>query len=208
MTNISSYYTGLTNADFIHPAGDYLGSVGQKLVGLQGWLPLTAPTSTLFWNVNRAVHPTRLAGNRLNDPTAPAEDSIMSLAEVMHERGANPDIAMVSPRQFTKASKRLNAKVEYDGAGGAATYGFASIKVATSAGTVSIYADPDCPEDRGYLLTKDTWVVRHLGLPEIVTTDGLSALRRPGLDQIEIRCRYYAQLVCKAPGENGVFAVS
>ena len=53
-----------------------------------------------------------------------------------------------------------------------------------------------------------TWRIKHLGLPEIVSTDGVSALRRPGLDQIEIRCRYYAQLVCYAPGENGVFAVS
>lgn len=208
LADISSLYTGLTNADFIHPVGDYLSSTGQKLKGLAAWIPLTAPSSTPFYGVDRSVHPTRLAGNRLNDPTAPAEDSIMSLAEVMHERGANPDIAIISPRQFTKMSKRLNAKVEYDGAGGSADYGFSNVKVATSAGTVKVYADPDCPEDRGYLLTKDTWSIRHLGLPEVVATDGLTALRRPGLDQIEIRCRYYAQLVCKAPGENGVFAVS
>lgn len=209
VTNISTYYTGLTNADFIHPVGDYIGSVGQKIKGLQGWIPLTAPTAgDSWWGVDRSVHPTRLSGNRLNDPTAPAEDSIMALAEVMHERGANPDMAFISPRQFTKMSKRLNAKVEYEGAGGEASYGFSNIKIATSAGTVSVYADPDCPEDRGYLLSMDTWAIRHLGLPEIVTTDGLSALRRPGLDQIEIRCRYYGQLVCKAPGENGVFAVS
>lgn len=208
VTDISAYYTSLTNADFIHPVGDYLSSTGQKLKGLAAWIPLTAPSATTFWGVNRTVHPTRLAGNRLSDATAPAEDSIMSLAEVMHERGANPDIAMISPRQFTKMSKRLNAKVEYDGAGGSANYGFSNVSIATSAGTVKVYADPDCPEDRGYLLTKDTWVIRHLGLPEVVATDGLTALRRPGLDQIEIRCRYYAQLVCKAPGENGVFAVS
>lgn len=208
VSNISTYYTSLANTDFIHPAGDYAGAVGQKITGLASWIPLTAPTSTPFWNVNRTVHPTRLAGSRLNDATAPAEDSIMSLAEVMHERGANPDMALVSPRQFTKISKRLNAKVEYDGAGGSAAYGFSNVKIATSAGTVAIYADSDCPEDRGYLLTKDTWVIRHLGLPEIVSTDGLSALRRAGLDEIEIRCRYYAQLICKAPGENGVFAVS
>jgi hypothetical protein len=209
LANISTLYTALSNADFIHPVGDYLASTGQKIKGLAAWVPLTAPTGgDNFWGVDRSVHPTRLAGNRLNDPTAPAEDSIMSLAEVMHERGANPDIAMISPRQFTKMSKRLNAKVEYDGGGGEAAYGFSNVKIATSAGTVKVFADPDCPEDRGYLLTKDTWSIRHLGLPEVVSTDGLTALRRPGLDQIEIRARYYGQLVCKAPGENGVFAVS
>jgi hypothetical protein len=213
VTDISSYYTLLDNDDFIAPAGDYNSSYATtgavKVKGLAAWIPLAAPSaSESFWGVDRSVHPTRLAGSRLNDPTAPAEDSIMALAEVMHERGANPDFVVVSPRQFTKISKRLNAKVEYDGAGGDAKYGFMTFGIATSAGVLPVFADPDCPEDRGYILTLDTWRIKHLGLPEIVTTDGLSALRRPGLDQIEIRCRYYAQLVCYAPGENGVFAVS
>lgn len=214
VANISSYYTSLANTDFIAVVGDFNANFAttqaNKMRGLAAWIPLVAPTAgDNFWGVDRSQYPTRLAGHRLNDPTAPAEDSIMSLAEVMHERGANPDIALVSPRQFTKLSKRLNAKVEYEGGGGEAAYGFSTIKIATSAGLVPIYADPDCPEDRGYLLTTDTWRIKHLGgLPEIVTTDGLTALRRPALDQLEVRCRYYAQLACYAPGENGVFAVS
>lgn len=206
-------YTGVTNADWIAPLGDYnqnfatTGAV--KIKGLAAWIPLTAPAGgDNFYGVDRSTFPTRLAGNRLNDSTAPAEDSIMALAEVMHERGANPDFVVVSPRQFTKMSKRMNARVEFDSAGGTANYGFMRFMIATSAGMLPVYADPDCPEDRGYILTLSTWAVKHLGLPEIVTSDGLSALRRPGLDQIEIRCRYYAQLVCYAPGHNGVFAVS
>ncbi len=208
VTNISTYYTALDNDDFIHPAGDFYGSVGQKIKGLSAWIPLVAPGATLFNGVDRTPHITRLAGHRLSDSTAPVEDSILVLAEKMHERGATPGDAFISPRQFTKAVKRLNAKVEYDGAGGTATYGFSNFKVETSAGTVAIFADADCPEDRGYLLNMSTWSVRHLGLPEIVATDGLTALRRAGLDEIEIRCRYYAQLVCENPGENGVFAVA
>lgn len=213
VTSISTHYTALANDDFIAPVGDYSSTFAtggaDKVVGLAGWIPLTAPTTgDNFWSADRSVFATRLAGNRLNDPTAPAEDSVMALAEVMHERGANPDCVMVSPRQFTKISKRLNTKVEYENAGGEAKYGFMTFAIATSAGMLPVYADPDCPEDRGYILTMGTWRIKHLGLPEIVTTDGLSALRRPGLDQIEIRCRYYAQLVCYAPGENGVFAVS
>lgn len=208
--NVSAGYTALANTDFVFQVGDFIGSVGQKIKGLAAWIPLTAPTTgDNFWSVDRSVHPTRLAGNRLNDPTAPAEDSIMALAEVMHERGASPDFCVVSPRQFTKMSKRLGAKVEYDNGGkGPANYGFMTFAIATSAGMIPVYADPDCPEDRGYLLELSTWRIKHLGLPEIVTSDGVSALRRPGLDQLEIRCRYYAQLVCTAPGMNGVFAVS
>lgn len=213
VSNISTYYTALANTDFIAPVGDYNSAFAttaiQKIRGLAAWIPLIEPVGgDNFWGVDRSVFATRLSGHRLNDPTAPAEDSIMALGEVMHERGAQPDIAIVSPRQFTKISKRLNAKVEYDGAGGDAKYGFMTFGIAISSGIVPVYADSDCPEDRGYLLTMDSWRIKHLGLPEIVTTDGLSALRRPGLDQIEIRCRYYAQPVCYAPAENGVFATS
>lgn len=215
VTALSTNYTAIANTDWIAPIGDYNSAFATtgavKLKGLAAWIPLTAPTGgDNFYTVDRSVFPTRLAGNRLNDPTAPAEDSIMALAEVMHERGADGStvIALISPRQFTKISKRMNARVEFDSAGGTANYGFMRFMIATSAGMIPVYADPDCPEDRGYLLDMSTWAIKHLGLPEIVTTDGLSALRRPGLDQIEIRCRYYAQLVCFAPGRNGVFAVS
>lgn len=213
VAQLSTNYTAIANTDHIAPLGDYNSAFATtgavKIRGLAAWIPLTAPSGgDNFYGVDRSTFPTRLAGNRLNDSVAPAEDSIMSLAEVMHERGANPDFVVVSPRQFTKMSKRMNARVEFDSAGGTANYGFMRFMIATSAGMLPVYADPDCPEDRGYILTLSTWAVKHLGLPEIVTSDGLSALRRPGLDQIEIRCRYYAQLVCYAPGHNGVFAVS
>jgi hypothetical protein len=210
---LSTNYTSVANTDWIAPIGDYnqnFATTGAiKVRGLKAWIPLTAPTGgDNFYGVDRSVFPTRLAGHRLNDPTAPAEDSIMALAEVMHERGASPDFVVLSPRQFTKMSKRMTAKVEFEGAGGEAQHGFMRFMIATSSGMLPVYADPDCEEDRGYVLTLDTWRIKHLGLAEIVTTDGLSALRRPAADQIEVRCRYYAQLVCYAPGHNGVFAVS
>lgn len=213
VANISAYYTSLANTDWIAPVGDYNSSFAttgaEKIKGLSAWIPLASPSSTAFWGVDRTVHPTRLAGHRLDDSTAPAEDSIMTLAEVMRERGARPDTVILSPRQFTKVSKRLNAKVEYQGAGGKADYGFSSFGVATSAGILKVVTDSDCPEDRGYILRMDTWKLKHLGgLPELVTTDGLTMLRRSASDSVEVRARYYAQLVCTAPGHNGVFSVS
>lgn len=193
-------------------ANDYILNVGdrnEKVTGLAGWIPLAAPTSTPFFGVNRTVRPERLAGWRLDQPTVPAEMSIMELAEVMAEGGARPDRAFVSPRQFGKISKRLDAKVEYEGGGGNASVGFSTVTIHTSAGALKLTPDPDCPDDRGYILTMDTWRLKHLlQLPHIVMDDGLRALRRAGLDQIEIRARYYAQLVCYNPGKNGVFSCS
>jgi hypothetical protein len=211
---LSTTITAAANTDWFAPVGDYSATWATtgalKVRGLAAWVPLVAPAGgDNFYGADRSIWPTRLAGHRLNDPTAPAEDSIMALAEVMRERGASPDTVFVSPRQFTKISKRLNAKVEYNGAGGDAKYGFMSFGIATSAGILPVFVDSDCPEDRGYILNMETWSLRHLGgLPDIVSTDGNTALRRAGLDQIEIRARYYAQLLCKAPAENGVFAVS
>lgn len=214
VTNISSYYTSLANTDWIAPVGDYNSAYAttgaEKIKGLAAWIPLVEPTAgDSFWGTDRSVFPTRLAGHRLDDSTAPAEDSIMTLAEIMRERGARPNVCILSPRQFTKVSKRLNAKVEYQGAGGNADYGFSSFGIATSAGIIKVVTDSDCPEDRGYLLNMSTWKLKHLnGLPHIVTTDGLSMLRRSASDSVEVRARYYAQLVCTAPGQNGVFSVS
>lgn len=210
-TDLGTNVTAIAQGDFIFSVGDRLtGAAGTKIKGLAAWLPLTAPTAgDSFFGVDRSVHPTRLAGSRLNQSTYPAEDSILELAEVISERGGSPDNAFVSPRQFTKMVKRLNAKVEYEGAGGSADYGFANIKIHTSAGTVAVTPDPDCPDDRGYLLEMSSWNLRHMkDLPHIVMDDGISALRRSGLDQIEIRARYWAQLRCRAPGHNGVFSCS
>lgn len=201
----STQIAGTLALDFVLNIGDR----NEKVTGLAGWIPLVEPTATPFFGVARNVRPERLGGWRLDQPTVPAEMSIMELAEVMAEGGARPDRAFCSPRQFGKISKRLDAKVEYEGGGGNANVGFSTVTVHTSAGALRLTPDPDCPDDRGYLLTMDSWRLKHLlQLPHIVMDDGLRALRRAGLDQIEIRARYYAQLVCYNPGKNGVFSCS
>lgn len=201
----STQITGTLANDWVIPAGDRL----EKVTGLAGWLPLASPSATPFFGVNRTVHPTRLAGSRLDQSTVPAEDTIVELAEIMRERGARPDRVFVSPRQFSKMAKRLGAKIEYQTGGGEAKVSFDGIRLYTSAGSLVVTADSDCPDNRGYILTMDTWRLKHLlDLPHIVMDDGVRALRRSALDQIEIRARYYAQLACYEPGHNGVFSCS
>jgi hypothetical protein len=201
----STQITGATTNDFLIMNGD----LNEKVTGLAGWLPLTTPTSTPFFGVDRTVHPTRLAGNRLDQPNVPAEDTIVELAEIMRERGAMPDRCFVSPRQFSKIAKRLGSKIEYNGGGGTADVAFSGVKLWTSAGAIELTADSDCPDNRGYILEMDSWRLKHLlDLPHIVIDDGVRALRVKGADQIEIRARYYGQLVCYEPGHNGVFSCS
>lgn len=190
--------------DYVYATGDR----GLKMKGIAAWLPLTAPTGgDSFFGVDRSVHPTRLAGMRLDQPTYPPEENILELAERIAEQGGTPDWVMISHRTFTKLVKRLGAKIEIEN-GENPKVGFAYITMVTSAGVLRVYPDPDCPDNLGYVLSSETWVLRHLGeFPHIVRDDGLAALRRDASDSIEIRARYYGQLLCSAPGHNGVFSV-
>ena len=195
-------------------AGDhvyYLGDRNLKLKGLAAWIPLTAPsTSESFFGADRSVQPNRLAGVRLNQANYPIEDLILEVGETINEQGGDPTVCFISHRRWVTLAKRLNAKVEYDqGAVGGTMGSFAgSFPVYLSSGMVRVYPDSDCPDNRGYVLSMDSWRLHHLGeLPELVRDDGLSAIRKTGEDAIEIRARYYAQMVCYAPGHNGVFAL-
>ncbi len=197
--------TGFGAADFIFEAGD---SGNIKMTGLGGWIPLTAPTSTPFFGLDRSVDTTRLGGVRVDNTSASIEDNIMTVAERVFRVGGKPDIVLVNPVNFTTLSKSYSAKIEFEGGGGSATIGFETIKVATSAGVVKVYPDPDCPQNRGYVLTKSTWKFHHmLGAPHIVEDDGLMAIRIDGKDAIMVRGRCYGNLACDAPAFNGVFSV-
>lgn len=206
-------FTGNLSAGIAAAAiGDFfvqLGDSNTKITGLAGWIPLATPSATLFNGVNRTIHPTRLAGSRLDQPTIPAQDTILELSEIMAERGAQPDRVFVSPRQFSKMARSMSAKIEYSDGGGTAAHGFAQIRHDTSAGSLLVTPDPDCPDTLGYILQMDQWRLKHLlDLPHFVVDDGLKAIRRSGADAISIRARYYAELVCYKPGAQGVFSCS
>lgn len=197
--------SGVTTNHYLFERGD-AGLI--KMTGLAGWIPLTAPTSTTFFGLDRSVDTTRLGGVRVDNTSASIEDNIMTVAERVFRVGGKPDIVLLNPVNFTTLSKSYSAKIEFEGGGGSATIGFETIKVATSAGIVRVYPDPDCPSDRGYVLTKSTWKFHHmLGAPHIVEDDGLMAVRIDGKDAIMVRGRCYGNLACNAPAHNGVFSI-
>ncbi len=196
--------------DFIHVEGDPDVTSGgiQKIAGLSAWLPLAPPGATAFFGVDRSVHPTRLGGQRINTPANSIEENILELAEEVVRQGGRPTHCFIGHTAFTNLVKGLGSKIEYDGGGGNADFGFATVTLWTSGGPVKVYPDPDCPGNRGYVLQMDTFTLHHLdGFPHIDTLDGNSALRRSTADGIEVRTRYWANLVCNAPGWNGVFAI-
>lgn len=204
--DLTATITGVTAAtDYVIARGDR----NLKIKGLASWIPLTAPSSgESFFGADRSVQPNRLAGVRINQPNYPIEDLILEVGETINEQGGDPTHAFISHRRWVTLAKRLNAKVEYQKGGGSMDSFAGSFPVHLSSGVVNVYPDSDCPDDLGYVLTMDSWCLHHLGgLPELVQDDGLTALRRAAEDSIEVRGRYYGQLVCYAPGHNGVFAL-
>lgn len=202
---------GLANGDYIFTAGDndQAGTTKYKIVGLAGWLPLTAPTSgDSFFSVDRSVDPTRLAGQRLDATGNSIEENILTISERIVQEGGEPDTCLMNHVNFSNLVKQLGSKVEYQGAGGSADVGFRYVSIHTSGGEVKVYADPACPSNLGYVLTKDTWCLHHLdGFPHLDTIDGNSGLRQNTNDGIEVRARYWAEIACTAPGWNGVFSI-
>jgi hypothetical protein len=191
-------------SDFMFVEGDY----DLKVVGLSGWVPLTSPSATLFFGVDRSVDPTRLGGQRLDASANPIEENILTVAEDVVMEGGMPRWAPLHAKKFAELTKGLGSKVEYQGAGGNVASGFRGVDVHCSGGVITVFSDPACKINRGWVLTPESLMLHHLdGFPHLDTIDGLEGLRNSGSDGIEVRARYWAELGCNAPGWNGTYSI-
>lgn len=198
--------TGITTSDWLYNDSDYDGAPR----GLAAHFPLTAPSGgDSFFSVDRSVAPQHLAGWRVTTTSNSIEENMQTLAAKIRRAGGRPKTALLSPTNWATLSKNLESKVERS-PGGSGEFGFESISMATPAGMIRVYADPECPPDRGYILDMSTLYVKYLGpgLPHIVADDDLRMLRQGTADGVEYRYRCFYQMYCTAPGKNGVFQIS
>lgn len=201
----ASQLSSFQNSDYLFRKGD----PATCMEGLASLFPLTTPAgSENFRGIDRSVDPRRLAGVRVNDTATNIEENAGAVASKISTIGKSADALYVNPMEMWAVARRLNAKVEYDGGGGEAAFGFQFIGIHTPAGEVKMYADPDCPRNRGYVLNMECLYLKHLrGLPHIVQDDGRPSLRQTSADGIEARARSWVNFICTEPGANGVFAI-
>ncbi len=193
---------------------DYLfrdGDPGTCMEGLEVCTPLTTPTvGETFRGKDRSVNPRKLAGCRVNDTATNIEENLGLVAVKISQTGKshNVDRGFLNPIKFWEVSRRLNAKVEYSDAGGNANYGFQYITIHTPAGSLKIFADPDCQTSRGRVTRQDAMYVKHLrGLPHIISDDGKPSLRQASANGIEARAAAWLNVIQENPAAHGVINI-
>ena len=183
------------------------------LSGLAAWIPSVDPVAgDSFWNVDRSVDVTRLAGIRYDASSQSISEGLTNALALANREGAAPDMIVVDFASYATLINELGAKVQYVQLNhDEVEVAFEAIHFHSAYGKIPVLADRSCPAATAYCLTMDTWKLRTLGkAPHILTygMEGLEGLRVGNADALEIRIAYYGNVICSAPGFNMVVALS
>ena len=192
--------SGATTTEAIYVDGDK----DNKLTGLGGWLPSSAPASTdSFFGVNRSSDATRLGGIRFDGSSLPLEEALIGAASRVAREGGKPDVCFMNYSNFADLEKALGSKVSYVDVKASPEIGFRGILIHGPRGPIKVIPDQNCPKNVAFMLQMDVWKLYSLGkAPKILDSDGLKFLRESTADAVEARVGYYAQLGCRGPGYN------
>lgn len=191
--------SGASTTEAIYVDGDK----DEMLSGLAAWIPATAPTATLFFNVDRSVDVTRLGGIRFDGSALPLEEALIGAASRAAREGGKPNVCFMNYSNFADLEKALGSKVSYVDIKVKPEIGFRGIQINGPRGTIQVIPDQNCPKDVAYMLDMSMWKLYSLGkAPKILDPDGLRFLRISTADSVEVRVGYYAQLGCRGPGFN------
>jgi len=188
-------------SDFLLVQGDN----NAKLKGLSAWLPFVAPTTgDNFFGVDRSIDVTRLSGVSYDGSAQSIEEALIDHSSLIAREGGKPDVMITNFATYAALEKSLGSKVQYVDMK-QADIGFRGIMVNGANSMIKVFPDRNCPAQRGFLLSMNSWKLEALGdAPQILKYgDGLEMLRVSNADAGEVRVGYYAQLRTNAPGWNG-----
>ena len=203
--NISTGVLTAAASDYIFPEGDF----GERMKGLDAWLPATAPTSgDSFFGLDRSPDPTRLAGIRVTSTNNVSVAEAVKLGlQSGFRNGARTSHIFMNDKRFLDLELELGSNVRYVDTE-VAKVGFRGIEFygAGQSKTVQVYPDSNCPVNTIYGLQLDTWSIEGpTKFPFIEEKDGNRMLREETADSFEGQIKSYHQMICKSPGRNWRF---
>lgn len=183
------------------------GDRGNKISGLESWVPDSAPSATSFFGVDRSVDTNRLGGVRTDGTGMPIEEALIEGSFDVGREGGRPDYCFVNFKQYGKLIKQLQNKVQYVNVQANAEVGFRGVEIHGGAGSMIVIPDRTIRDSRAQLMEMSSWKLCSLGpLAQLLDTDG-KFLRQASADAYEVRVGSYAQLGCMAPGHNGTVSL-
>jgi hypothetical protein len=192
-----------TNGDYLFIEGDRNGG----FYGVAAWLPATAPTSgDSFGGVDRSVDPLALAGVRVDvSSEASLVDGLLSGMEEFRLYSVDSTHCILSAFDFTRLERELEGKKRIIEVPNEYELGLKGIEL--DDGTVCVM-DPYFDKGYAYPINIDTWELKSMGeAPHIAEEDGLKMLRMDTADAFEAMIRYWANLECNDPSQNGVMTL-
>ena len=207
-----NWNASFANSDWLFLEGDF----GAGFYGWEDWNPLTAPTSTAYFGLDRTRHEQRLSGNR---PVATVEDNTLEnfILRAITENGVfgsggRPKLRLLwNPTHNTQLIRELGNSTHYDKTvtasentdGPNAEVGFKSISMCIANHDVEILSDPDAPLHQAYLGDPEMLTFEGLGEPTRVLKykdDSFMWSRLGDADAMESRVGTKGQFVMHAPG--------
>jgi hypothetical protein len=184
-------------------ANDYIfveGDRGNGISGLEGWVPASAPSATLFFGVDRSVDTVRLGGNRLDASALPIEEALIEGEAQVAREGMSLTHYFLNNKKFGDLKKALGSKVQYVDVSVNAHVSFRGVQVEGERGTITVIPDHNCPQNRIFGVNMNYVKLYSIGpAVGLLEDDSLSMLRQSDDDGYEVRCGFYGNLGIRAP---------
>jgi hypothetical protein len=190
-----------------------------KMAGFGAWIPQTAPGgSDSFFNVNRSVLPSTLAGYRFVGSGESIQDALIDSVNQLNAQATpagTPDFIFMNPTSYQSLVKQLTSQGVYQMVKAKineeVSISFKSLVLPTGTGEINIIQDRNCPPQTAFIITSKTWKLRSLGkLTQFLTWPGAYdqiGIPVPGQDAVQCQLVSYNNLTCNAPAANAIVSL-
>jgi hypothetical protein len=171
--------------------------------GFAGFCPDTAPgAGENFFGADRSKSP-RLYGSRIDASAGmPVVEAINKAVGKLASFGGKASHVWTSFNTIETIINNLSTKVQYVDVE-IGEVGFRGVRLITPKGTADVFGSVGCPDNRIYVTDMSKFGLYTLKAPiHIIDDDGLTLMRAPTSDAVELRQRAMGNFGCTDPGKG------